>query len=154
VDIGHRVSTICHLAVTSRAEAGAQNSTGIEQEKFVNDAEADAYAVAAEMRSPWKLARKGDYENDDSDFADRGDDGFDCRCSTAGRERRREMSFTQWTQTSTTQGPQSRGNGQAAQGSGVCGIWLCRYGNIPQWLAAWLDKEGLKLYTIYVGVDI
>lgn len=34
------------------------------------------------------------------------------------------------------------------QGYGFVGM-----ANIPQWLAA-LDKEGLKLYTIYVGVDI
>ncbi len=36
---------------------------------------------------------------------------------------------------------------------GYAGYGFIGMANIPQWLAA-LDKEGLKLYTIYVGVDI
>jgi sugar phosphate isomerase/epimerase len=36
---------------------------------------------------------------------------------------------------------------------GYAGYGFVGSANIPQWLAA-LDKEGLKLYTIYVGVDI
>ncbi|NLH18354.1 MAG: sugar phosphate isomerase/epimerase [Phycisphaerae bacterium] len=36
---------------------------------------------------------------------------------------------------------------------GYSGYGFVGMANIPQWLAA-LDKEGLKLYSIYVGVDI
>jgi predicted dehydrogenase len=54
VDIGHRVSTICHLANIS-IRLGRKLKWDPEGQCFVNDAEADAMR-SRKMRSPWTLA--------------------------------------------------------------------------------------------------
>ena len=54
VDIGHRVSTICHLGNIA-LKLGRKLNWDPKEEKFVNDAEADAM-LSRPMRSPWKLA--------------------------------------------------------------------------------------------------
>lgn len=53
VDIGHRVSTICHLANIA-IKLGRKLKWNPETEKFVNDPGADAM-LSRPMRSPWKL---------------------------------------------------------------------------------------------------
>jgi predicted dehydrogenase len=54
VDIGHRVATICHLGNIA-LKLGRKLNWDPKEEKFVNDAEADAM-LSRPMRSPWKLA--------------------------------------------------------------------------------------------------
>ncbi len=54
VDIGHRVSSICHLANIS-IRLGRKLKWDPERERFDNDAEANGM-LTRPMRSPWKLA--------------------------------------------------------------------------------------------------
>jgi predicted dehydrogenase len=54
VDIGHRVATVCHLGNIA-LKLGRKLNWDPKEEKFVNDAEADAM-LSRPMRSPWKLA--------------------------------------------------------------------------------------------------
>ncbi|HVV72542.1 MAG TPA: Gfo/Idh/MocA family oxidoreductase [Verrucomicrobiae bacterium] len=54
VDIGHRVSTVCHLANLS-IRLGRKLKWDPEAERFQNDDEANAM-LSRPMRSPWKLA--------------------------------------------------------------------------------------------------
>ena len=53
VDIGHRVSTICHLANIA-IKVGHKLQWDPEKEEFKNDSEATAM-MSREMRSPWSL---------------------------------------------------------------------------------------------------
>jgi len=53
VDIGHRVSSVCHLANIA-IKLGRKLKWDPAKEEFVNDAEANAMR-ARPMRSPWKL---------------------------------------------------------------------------------------------------
>jgi predicted dehydrogenase len=53
VDIGHRVSTVCHLANIA-IKVGRKLKWDPEGEQFVNDSSANAL-LARQMRSPWKL---------------------------------------------------------------------------------------------------
>ena len=53
VDIGHRVSTVCHLANIS-IQLGRKLKWDPSAEKFPQDAEANAMLTRA-MRSPWRL---------------------------------------------------------------------------------------------------
>jgi predicted dehydrogenase len=53
VDIGHRVSTVCHLANIA-IKLGRKLKWDPKAERFENDAQADAM-LSRPMRSPWKL---------------------------------------------------------------------------------------------------
>jgi hypothetical protein len=53
VEIGHRVSTVCHLANIA-IKLGRKLKWDPRAEHFVNDGEADAMC-SRPMRSPWKL---------------------------------------------------------------------------------------------------
>ena len=54
VDIGHRVSTVCHLANIA-IKLGRKLKWDPEEERFENDAEADAMRRVRPMRNPWTL---------------------------------------------------------------------------------------------------
>lgn len=55
VDIGHRVSTVCHLG-TLAIKLGRKLKWDPQAERFENDPEANADAIVSRpMRSPWKL---------------------------------------------------------------------------------------------------
>ena len=53
VDIGHRVSTVCHLANIA-LKLGRKVKWDPQAERFENDADANAM-LARSLRSPWKL---------------------------------------------------------------------------------------------------
>ncbi|HOQ85170.1 MAG TPA: Gfo/Idh/MocA family oxidoreductase [Phycisphaerae bacterium] len=55
VDIGHRVSTTCHLANIA-IKLGRKLRWDPQAEAFVNDEEANAMCRVREMRKPWSLA--------------------------------------------------------------------------------------------------
>ena len=54
VDIGHRVATVCHLANIA-IKLGRKLKWHPGEERFENDAEADAMRRVRSMRSPWTL---------------------------------------------------------------------------------------------------
>jgi len=54
VDIGHRVATVCHLANIA-IKLGRKLKWNPAEERFENDAEADALRRVRPMRSPWAL---------------------------------------------------------------------------------------------------
>jgi predicted dehydrogenase len=54
VDIGHRVSTVCHLANIA-IKLGRKLKWDPQAEKFINDDQADAMCKVRKMRKPWSL---------------------------------------------------------------------------------------------------
>jgi myo-inositol 2-dehydrogenase / D-chiro-inositol 1-dehydrogenase len=54
VDVGHRVSTVCHLANIA-IKLGRKLKWNPEEERFENDAEADTMRRVRPMRNPWTL---------------------------------------------------------------------------------------------------
>lgn len=55
VDIGHRVSSVCHLANIA-IKRGTKLKWDPEKETFIGDEAANALAAIRPMRSPWKLS--------------------------------------------------------------------------------------------------
>jgi hypothetical protein len=53
VDIGHRVSTVCHLANIA-IQTGRKLHWDPQREEFVNDSSANGLLTRA-LRAPWKL---------------------------------------------------------------------------------------------------
>jgi hypothetical protein len=53
VDIGHRVSTVCHLANIA-IKVGRKLEWDPEKEEFIGDDSANAM-LSRSMRAPWKL---------------------------------------------------------------------------------------------------
>ena len=55
VDIGHRVSTVCHLGNIA-IKLGRKLRWDPKAEEFVNDADANALCKVRAMRKPWALS--------------------------------------------------------------------------------------------------
>jgi hypothetical protein len=54
VEIGHRVSSVCHLANIA-IKVGRKLKWDPEKERFVGDAAANALCEIRPMRKPWRL---------------------------------------------------------------------------------------------------